>query len=187
MPDDNDTLLGNGGINRIRRLFPDDEGVNVERDLWDSVAMEPARLSGTKIRFWSLRRAKNMHPLYREPSSKSDGEWSFNGPWEMMSHIEYDQNSDETPNASTDGKSTEIESKAWIARREFEDIGAPYPKEGDVIEFWDDAVWGKDKRHWDVVKATRDGNVFGSSVFVQFKIDMKTRSKFTPDRKLQDE
>ncbi len=64
-----DTLYRDGGIDRLRRIFPDDAEASVERPLWDSIAQEPARLSGASFRLYSLRRAKNLHPLYREPTA----------------------------------------------------------------------------------------------------------------------
>lgn len=179
--DENDTLLGKGGINRIRRIFPDDSQVTVERDFWDSVAMEPARLAGTKVRFWSLRRSKNMHPLYREPSK--GGDHAFHGPWEMWASLEFDQANDINPQMQTEGFVKESDARMWIARREFEDVDAPRPKEGDVIDFWDESPWGPENRWWDVVKANPDGNIFSSEVFVQYKLELRRRSKFEAGRK----
>lgn len=180
--DENDTLLGTGGIDRIRRIFPDDGQVTVERDLWDSVAMEPARLSGTKVRVYSIRRAKHHHPLYREPSK--GGDWSYQGPWEVWAALDFDQGNEVTPQVRAEGLSVESDAVLWIARREFEDAGAPPPKVGDVIDFWDERPWGEDLRYWDMVKANRHGNIFNSEVFVMYRIELKRRTSFEAGRKV---
>lgn len=180
------TLLGDGGINRIRRIFPDDAQASVERPLWDSVAQEPARLAGTKIRVYSLRRAKNHHPLYREPSAGA-GEWAFHGPWEMWGSIELPQGDAIQTTAQSEGQKRIVESTLWLARKELEDAGAPDPKADDVIEFWDLKPFAgvTPFRFWDVVSANPDGNIMQSETFVQWKIVMRSRTDFNPVRKVE--
>lgn len=184
------TLYKKGGVDNIRRVFPDPALAEVERAFWDSVAQEPARLSGTPIRFWSLRRAANRHPLYKEPSGKSvgDGEWEYQGPFELMAAVEFDQGNQTTAQAGDQGGiEKSADATAWIARKEVEDREAPAPKEGDVVEFWDgfggSALAGQ-KHHFDVVVANRDGNIVTSDVFVMYKLTLKTRTRFDPGRKV---
>jgi hypothetical protein len=172
-----------------RRLFPGgdcNEGCGDERKLWDSIASEPARLAGEPIQFYSIRRAKNRDPLYKEPSAEGK-EWSFNGPFEVYATIDFPQADNITQEARDDGEHSEADAIAWVARKEFEDREAPYPKRGDVVEFWAVLPWGYEKENtqWDVVKASRDGNMFTTAAYVMYKIDLKQRSKFVAFRKTE--
>lgn len=174
------TLEGGDGATGIGRVFPDD--AVSELQLWDSIAQEPAKLSGTPFRLWSVRRARNLHPLYREPSN-AGFEWEFHGPWEMMGAFEFDQGNEIDPEVSAEGLQKTSTSVLYIARKELEDIDAPEPKIGDVIDLWDRMPFGSEFQYWDVTKANPDGNVMTSEVFVQYRLEMKRRSRFEPGRK----
>lgn len=187
MADDNDTLYTEGGVDHIRRIFPDDPVASVERPLFDSIAQEPARLAGTPVRFYSIRRAKARHALYGEPSQDGE-EWNFNGPWEMFATIEYEQPGDNVRDAGSEGLQITGDATMEIARKEFEDVNCPFPKVGDVIEMWSEMEFAAvQTRFWDVVDADPDGNIFSSEVYVMWKIKLKTRTRFTPDRKIEGE
>lgn len=179
------TLLQNGGLDRIRRIFPGDADVSVEQPLWDSVATEPARLSGTSIRHYSVRRAKNLHALYREPSAGAK-DWEFQGPWEMMCSVEFDQSSDIDTDAGSEGKTKTASAILWISRKEFEDAGAPDPKLGDVFEFWEKAQWARAGgfQYWDVGGTYPAGNIQSTEVFTMWKITLTSRSSFDAQRKI---
>lgn len=171
-----------------RRIFPggDCEGCGDERQLWDSIAAEPARLAGTPIKVYVLRRAKNRDPLYKEPSV--DGkEWSFEGPFEVMGTIEYTPTDDNESTATEAGIEQNSDAMMWVARVEFERVGAPYPKRGDVAEFWGAPPFGLEaaKQQWDIIGAEPDGNVFSSEAFVQYKMKLKRRTKFYAFRKTE--
>lgn len=178
------TLLGEGGIARIRRLFPGDGGATVERRLWDSVAQEPAKLSGMRFRLYSIRRAKNRHPLYGEPSV--GGDWEFSGPWEMACTLDYAQGDAIQPEASTEGLRKTSNAVLWVARKEFEDASAPEPKIGDVVDFWEMPPFAgaAEIRFWDVTQANPDGNMFTIETFVMWRIELKVKTTFDPERKV---
>jgi hypothetical protein len=179
------TLLGGGGLDRIRRIFPGDGDASVELALHDSVATEPARLSGTSIRLYSVRRAKNLHPLYREPSAGAK-DWEFQGPWEMMVAVEFDQSSDIDVEAGGEGKLRSASATLWLSRKELEDAQAPDPKVGDVFEFWDKDGWKRAGgfQYWDVSNATPHGNIQSTEIFTMWKVSLTSRSTFDPQRKI---
>lgn len=172
-----------------RRTFPggDCESCDDERMLWDSIATEPARLSGTAITYYRLRRARNRHPLYKEPTGNE--EWSHDGPWEMMASLEFSQSDNISPEATETGIRFVSDAIAYVSRKEFEDVRCPYPKTGDIVEFWSEPPFGDEKRksQWDVVKATRDGNVWSTPEFVQYKLELKRRSEYYAFRKTMEE
>jgi hypothetical protein len=185
-------VSGNGswykeGFSGLPRIFPTADGEVDERTLWDSVAQEPARLAGTPVRFYSLRRAANRHPLYREPTA-DNAEWSYLGPFEVYAAIEFDQGSNITPEAQDSGTHRQSTATCKIARKEFEDASAPYPKEGDVIEFWAEQTHPfaspRMMGAWDVKKAVPDGQMFGAETYVQWQIELVRNERFLAQRKL---
>lgn len=179
-----DTTLTGGGVDNVRRLFPDADVS--ERPLWDSIASEPAKLSGVDVKLWSLRRAKHRHPLYGEPSFGGK-EWSFNGPYEMAGGLEFDEAQEVESEATTEGLGKTSNAVLWIARKEFEDVGAPDPKIGDVIEFWGDKAtpFLRQFKYWEVTRANPDGHIMSTPEYVQYRIELKQRTKFEPGRKVE--
>lgn len=177
-----DTSFGGEGASGVGQIFPDD--ARSELPLWDSIAQEPAKLSGTPVRIYSVRRARNLHPLYREPSAGGN-EWEFQGPWEFMAAIEFNQGQDIDSEAGAEGLQKVLSSVMWIARKELEDVGAPIPKIGDVIHFWDQKPFGSDFQFWDVVKANPDGNMVSSEVYTMYRLELKVRTRFEPVRKVE--
>lgn len=188
---DNNTLFKGGGVDRIRRIFPADDQTTLERPLFDSVSREPARLSGVKLRFYSLRRAKNMDPLYREPVDGGDFEYS--GPWEMFGALEFESLDDvDSPEATSEGTQLTAEARLQIARAELEAVSAPNPKQGDVIEFWDDRDFEKVPfrmakfRYWDVDTANSGENSWSTATFYVWKLTLKHKTRFDAARKVED-
>lgn len=180
------TLIGEGGTDNLQRLFPDAD--NSERVLWDSIAQEPAVLSGVTIRLWSLRRAMNRHPLYGEPANpENNGEWSFGGPWEMNASIEFEESENVDHEATSEGSQKTGEATMFIARKELEDIGAPRPKMGDVISMWGELPFSSQYKYWDVISADEAGHIMSTNAFVQYKLKLKHRTKFEPGRKVEGE
>ena len=170
-----------------RRVFPggDCEGCGDEQALFDSIASEPAKLAGTSVAYYKIRRAKHRHSLYKEPSV--DGDWSFEGPWELAATLDFPQSDNVTPTATENGIESTAEAVAWVSRKEFEDRSAPYPQEGSVLEFWWTPPFAQErqKSQWDIVKATRDGNIFNSEAFTMYKLELRSRSKFFAFRKTE--
>ena len=171
-----------------RQVFPGDgcEGCGDERLIHDTIAAEPAILSGVRLRLYSLRRAKNRHPLYKEPSNEGK-EWSFHGPFEMYGELDFPQAANTQSEVTEVGQRRMSEATMKIPRSEVERAEAPYPKKGDVLEFWWEGPFA-DKggySQWDVVGADRDGNVMSTPQFVGFEVELKRRGKFLAFRKTE--
>ena len=64
----------------------------------------------------------------------------------------------------------------WECALEDTAIEGREPKEGDVLYLFGE--W------WDVVKAGRSGYVLDSPTYVGFKLELKKRTQYTPDRKV---
>ena len=134
------------------------------------------------VKFYSVRRAKNRHPLYAEPSV--GGDWEFHGPWELMGSFEFDQSRDLTDDVSQEGLQKTTTAQLTLARRDMETIEAPDPKIGDVIWLWDRSPFKSEFQYWDVTLAAPDGNIFTNESFVQWRLELRRRSRFEPGRKL---
>lgn len=173
-----------GGVNRA---FPPSENGDEpsEMELFDSVAREPARLSGDKVKLWVLSVAENRHPLYGEPSE--EGRWGFNEDrvFEFPASLMYDRPDDISTEATERGKKKTREAMLYVARRELEEIGAPEPKAGDVVEFWGYAPFGDDHRHsfWDVVGADPSGDIWTQPTYTMMRFKIRWREKFLAERK----
>jgi len=183
-----DTTLGGsgGGAVGASPIYPTQTALGVvEQALYDSVSAEPARLSGTPVRLFSVRRAKNRHPLYAEPSFAGK-EWEFHGPWELMGAFEFDQGMEIDQEATSEGLHEFANAALYLSRKELENVEAPEPKIGDIIWLWDRKPFAEEGGdYWDVTKANRDGNIWTTEVFVQYRLELRWRSKFDPARKIE--
>ena len=171
-----------------RQLFPGDncEGCGDERAIHDIISAEPAVLAGVRVRLYSLRRAKNRHPLYKEPSY--DGkEWVFQGPFEMFAELDFPQAANTTSEVTEVGQRKMSEAILKLPRTEVERAEAPMPKKGDVIEMWWEGPFA-DKggySQWDVTGADPDGNIWSTPAYTGFEIELKRRGKFLAFRKTE--
>jgi len=130
----------------------------------------------------------HRHPLYGEPSLGGK-EWSFNGPWEMAGGLEFDEAQEVEPDATSEGLGKTSNAVLHVARKELEDVGAPDPKIGDVVEFWGEntSPFMRQFAYWEVTKANADGHIMSTPEFVQYRLELKQRSKFEPGRKVEGE
>lgn len=174
---------GSGAAN-VPRIFPtmQADGTPTELPLLDSVASEPTKLSGTPFRLYSVRTAKNRHPLYGEPSRGRH--WEFQGPWEMMGALVFDQIGDANVTVDSPGSQESATATLYLSRKEQETCEAPEPKVGDVIHLWNKKPFASDFEFWDVVQSNHDGQVFSSEAFTQYVLSLTRRTVFDPGRKI---
>jgi hypothetical protein len=165
--------------------------------------------SGTTAEYYSLNRGINVDPLYSEPNNDplyggdnsaivrgtpqtASTSWDFvpdisrgEEPLIVACAVEYVEFENRTPSVRPDGKMVEYDavmsmsSLTWECKIQELDIAAligRVPKEGDVVYVFEE--W------WDVIKAGKSGNIRGTSVTVGYRMDLKKRSQFTPDRKI---
>jgi hypothetical protein len=160
-----------------------------ELPLFDVWAQEHARIAGTKIQWWSCDPAgSERDPLYDEPILSK---WA--GPFNMIGVPTYP---DSIAESRDEGFKVEFRGDLWVARKEFEDAGAPGPVEGDIVFFWklpffDQAsVIRSDPKgagyYYDVIQVGDDGHLFDGAKFVGFTFELKRNTIFTPERRLFD-
>jgi len=168
-----------------------------------SLEAERIALSGPTCEYYSLNRGRNVDPLYGEPNNDplygghdprgSDQHhptsWNFSpqvtkgeAPMMFPCAVEYQEAEGRQPSVREEGKVVEYDATCCIALDHWEGalkgrtFAGRIPKEGDVIYVFN--LW------WDVVNAGSAGNILGSAQFVGFKLMLKRRSKFVPERKV---
>lgn len=168
-----------------------------------SLEEERIELVGPPCEYYTLNRGKNVDALYGEPTndplyggssprgsdSKSNESWNFcpdilSGEEEITFPvaIEYQESDNRNPMVRTEGFLYEYDAIVSISRNHWEcawedtTCAGREPKEGDVLY-----VYGE---WFDVTKAGRSGYVLNSPDFVGYKLEVKKRTQFTPDRKV---
>lgn len=165
--------------------------------------------SNTTVEYYSLNRGKNVDALYGEPDNDPlyggtnpnsplgtpqthDLSWNFcpdiaqgDDPLIIPCSVEYVEAENRNPMVRPEGKVVEYDAvmsmallhwECYVDEGELVCIQGREPKEGDVCYTFNE--W------WDVVKVGAAGNVLGSPVTVGYRFELKKRTQFTPDRKV---
>jgi hypothetical protein len=168
-------------------------------------ALEAERIALTApdCEYYSLNRGRNVDPLYGEPdndplyggSSPRGTPQTDNKSWNFSPDvaggepaltfqcaIEYEEMDKRQPSTRDEGKHLEYDADMFIAANTWEAalVGRPFagrrPKEGDVVYVFE--LW------WDVVNAGKGGNIIDTPVAVGYKLQLRRRSQFVPERKV---
>lgn len=173
-------------VSEVTRAFPPTENGQVpdELALFDSVAQEPARLSGDVVEVYPLRSAKHRHPLYKEPSD--GGGPSYGTPYRIPAALEYMRESATTASATEAGVAYSRDAYLWVARKEIDEKGENLPKIGDVVHFWQYAPMGvvRSESFWDVVLAPTMGDLWSQATHTMVKISVRQKSSFHASEKV---
>ncbi len=164
---------------------------------------ERIRLTGPDLEYYSLVRGGNVDIVYNEPDNdplyggdgnygddqSSSDSWVFYPDVDggddaivMQAAVLHQEMDDRNPVAREEGSKHDYDAQIYIARNHWEcaveetNLAGRKPKFGDVVYVWDQ--W------WDVVKAGRGGYICDSPDTVGFRLDLKIRTEFTPDRKV---
>jgi len=182
----------------MARIYYDEDAAYLR-----SLEEERIELVGPTCEYYSLNRGKNVDALYGEPTNDplyggsanrgdpaiSNEAWNFYpdilAGQDLVTFpvaIEYQEGDNRNPTARTEGFVYEYDAIIYISRNHwecaYEDtvIAGRVPKEGDVLYVFNE--W------WDVVKAGKHGFILDSPDYVGFKIEVRKRTQFTPDRKV---
>lgn len=182
----------------MARIYYDEDSVYLR-----SLEEERNELVSPLCEYYSLNLGINVDPLNNEPvndplfggssprgsDSRSNKSWNFypdlskgQSKITFPCAIEYMESENRTPSIRPEGFIYEYDAIVGIARNHWETalsstpISSRKPKEGDVIYLFNE--W------WDIVKAGKGGYVLDSTEYVGFKLELKKKTQFTPDRKV---
>ena len=152
-----------------------------ESALFDSITSDLNEAAGEEVNYYSSNKEQStIDPLYGEYVNHK-----IDGPWKLPALPKWPSQS---PMAGEHGYTVEFDGKCTIARVHFEIYHAPYPIEGDILEFWRTPYHDVDSMgkglFFDIIKVDNDGHINDSSVFVQFILTLKRRPQFGAERKL---
>jgi len=162
-------------------------------------------LSAPVGEFYVLNRGANVDPLYNEPTNdplyqddRTEGmpgdewphnttlnyadSWEYEGPFMMDMAVEYQQSENRNPSVREEGKEAEWDAIIAISRNEWEKVMEAagqvgrIPREDDVIFVQNE--W------WDITKKGTSGNTLDTAQTVGFRLEVRKRTKFTPERKI---
>jgi hypothetical protein len=170
---------------------------------------ERIRLANQSAEYYSLNRGRNVNPLYGEPTNdplyggtnpktslgdplQHERSWNFcpdiaqgESPLVIPCAFEYVEADNRQPLVRPEGKYVEhdavmsLATVSWICAIQEENlvcIDGREPKEGDV-------VYGFGK-WWDVVNAGKSGAVLATLYTVGWRLMLKVRTQFVPNRKV---
>lgn len=162
---------------------------NEHEELFGIWAAEHVQSSGTTIDYWSQDTARSkLDPLYNEPERR---EWL--GPYRFKAWIEWPE---ETFEVREEGARSVWSATGWIPRLMVEESEMEQvPGEGDVLRLWqipyfDNFSQGVDSGipgagyYFDVVDVQEDGHPLDNPFFTGFKLMLKRRTEFTPERRV---
>jgi hypothetical protein len=136
---------------------------------------ERIRLYGQAGQYYVLNRARNIDPVYNEPTANGEV-WHYTGPFNLVFSVQYVEFANREPGVRDEGLTIEYDAEAavsylqWVAQ-----FPTFAPKEGDVVY-----VMGE---YFDVVKQGRSGNLVDTVDVVGFQLMLKRRAQFTPERR----
>lgn len=160
---------------------------DTELALYDSIAAEQVRCSGTVGDYYSLNVQKStVNPTYDESIRRV-----FDGPFRLAMFVEWPKSN---PEVREEGMRVKWECRGWIPRVEFENARAPVPLEGDMVRIWRTpffdswSVSGDEPQgggyYFNVVKCNDEGHLYDSPGFVGFEVTLQRSTDFTPERRL---
>jgi hypothetical protein len=155
--------------------------------LFDSVAQDVSKICATDIElFWLDLKKTTKDPFYDEAVERK-----FKGPFKIKAYVSYPA---QAPNPSKDGNILTWDCTAWIARKDLEVAGAQPPNPGDVIRIWNTKFYNNEAVFdekvpdsgffFNVENVNPDGHIHDTPSFVGFKLTLKRRTDFTPERRI---
>jgi hypothetical protein len=142
---------------------------------------ERIALSGLEGEYYPLNRARNVDPLYNEPTANGLNEWGFDPGFTAVFAIQFESADNVNPEADDRGFQEEGDATIHVSylewqRRSTDLAKYPYPKEGDAI-----FLMG---RFFDITKAKDKGRLIHSNTPSGYVIEAKFKTKMLPERRI---
>lgn len=163
-------------------------------DLFACWNQEHTEALGTPLDYWPQDIVRStVDPLYSEPEVRV---WS--GPFRFKAFMGWPEQTFET---REEGARTLWDAMVYIPRLSVEESNMPgFPREGDVVRVWqipfyDQYGLGVDADldipgsgyYFDVIGVDEDGHALDNADFTRFRLQVKRRTEFTPERRVFNE
>ena len=140
--------------------------------------------------YYSLVRGAHVDPLYSEPTAdllyggpvvgsnaQHDEAFEYLGPRDTVVAVIFERATGASSQADEAGVETICDGEGYIARNAWEAVWPDRPpKKGDVMNVANE--------FWDIVGADQGGHVLDSGTYVEWKLRLRKRDRFLPDRKV---
>ena len=148
-------------------------------------------LVGPTALYYSIVRGAHVDPLYNEPTAdplyaydavgtlaKHTDAFHYDGPYSIVCAVVFERSTGRDEEVDEDGPEARFDGELEIARDEWEEkvTNGALPKEADVL--WVNDEW------WDVAMSNTGGHVTDSGHYVGWKLMLKKRGRFEPNRKV---
>lgn len=138
-------------------------------------------LSGQEGEYYTVNRARNVDPVYNEPTANGFNQWGFEPLFKAVFAIEFETADNINVEVQDRGYHEDGDAKITVSYLEWQgkcpDLAKyPHPKEGDIVYLMG--------RYWDIAKAKDKGRLVHSNTPSGYVIEAKQRTKHLPQRRL---
>jgi len=138
-------------------------------------------LSGQEGEYYTVNRARNVDPIYNEPTADGTNGWGFEPLFRAVFAIEFETADNVDVEVQDIGYMEVADAKITISFLEWNRkcpdlVKYPRPKEGDIV-----LLMG---RYFDITKAKDKGRLVHSNTPSGYVIEGKERTKHLPQRRL---
>lgn len=166
-----------------------------------SLEEERIELVGPTAEYYSLNRGVHVDTLYNEP----DNEWLYGGESQRGTNqqdkkawnfcpglgaaavtlpvsVQYEEMDGRSPSVRSEGFKADYDAQLFMSKKHWDCaiegtcMSGRSPKEGDVVYVFN--TW------WDVMKSGSGGNILDTPYFVGYRLELKRRTEFVPERKV---
>lgn len=151
-----------------------------EVDLHHFYEHERILLSGQEGEYYTLNRARNVDPIYNEPTANGTNGWGYEPLFKAVFAIEFESADNVEVEVEDRGLTEEADAKITVSYLEWQAkctdlFKYPHPKEGDIVHLMG--------RFWDIVKAKDKGRLVHVNQPSGYVIEARLRTKHLPVRK----
>lgn len=141
-------------------------------EFMENINREIPRLAGIPVEFYELQViSSRVDPLYGTPGE--DGDWIVLGPYRIEATVEKP-----LPAflANPEGVTIAHKTRVTFSRALMRDIAMPYPKQGDLVRFWDSM--------FDIIQVEETGPFWQTGKMMNVVADVVRHSESIPERKI---
>lgn len=138
----------------------------------EGINKEIPGLAGIPVEFYELQVIQSrVDPLYDAP--QTDGDWIVIGPYRLSATVEKP-----LPAflANPEGTTIAYKTRVTFSRALMLEVGMPYPKQGDLVRFWDTM--------FDIIQVEDISPFWQTGKMLNVVVDLVRHSESVPERKI---